>query len=131
MILKEDLMIDGLHYILKFDHYSFSFSLNRPPRARVQINYRKHPELALFRDEPIYEDLNLKLPALKVFNAISQRVEELIYKHGIHYWSFSATSTKKANVYEKLLKRWMTRNTMALNRTGIVGDFLFKLGHLT
>ena len=33
MILKEDLMIDGLHYILKFDHYSFSFSLNRPPRA--------------------------------------------------------------------------------------------------
>ena len=24
MILKEDLMIDGLHYILKFDHYSFS-----------------------------------------------------------------------------------------------------------
>jgi hypothetical protein len=47
---------------------------------------------------------------LKVFNAISQRVEELIYKHGIHYWSFSATSTKKANVYEKLLKRWMSRN---------------------
>lgn len=66
MILKEDLLIDGLHYILKFDHYSFSFSLNRPSRARVQINYRKHPELALFRDDPIYEDLNLKLPALKV-----------------------------------------------------------------
>ena len=135
MIFKEDLMIDGLHYILKFYHYSFSFSLNRPPRARVQINYRKHPELALVRDEPIYEDLNLKLPALKVFNAISQRVEELIYKHGIHYWSFSATSTKKANVYEKLLKRWMSRNTMAfkydrvgndfyvLNRTEFVGDF--------
>ncbi len=33
MILKEDLVIDGLHYILKFDHYSFSFSLNKPPRA--------------------------------------------------------------------------------------------------
>lgn len=123
MILKEDLMIDGLHYILKFDHYSFSFSLNRPPRARVQINYRKHPELALFRDDPIYEDINLNLPAMKVLNAISQRVEELIYKHGIHYWSFSATSTKKANVYEKLLKRWMTGNTMAFKYDRVGNDF--------
>ena len=119
MILKEDLMIDGLHYILKFDHYSFSFSLNNPPRAKVQINYRRHPELALFRDDPIYEDLNLKLPALKVFHEISQRVEELIYKHGIHYWS----STKKANVYEKLLKRWMARNTMAFKYDRVGNDF--------
>lgn len=124
MILKENLWIDGLHYILKFDHYSFSFSLNRPPRARVQINYRKHPELALFRDDPIYEDLNLKLPALKVFTAISQRVEELIYMHDICYWSFSATSVKKANVYEKLLKRWMNRNTMAF-KYGRVGNHFY------
>ena len=87
------------------------------------IDAIKHPELALFRDEPIYEDLNLKLPALKVFNAISQRVEELIYKHGIHYWSFSATSTKKANVYEKLLKRWMSRNTMAFKYDRVGNDF--------
>ena len=70
-----------------------------------------------------YEDINLNLPAMKVFNAISQRVEELIYKHGIHYWSFSATSTKKANVYEKLLKRWMTRNTMAFKYDRVGNDF--------
>lgn len=123
MILKEDLMIDCLHYILKFDHYSFSFSLNAPPRAKVQINYRKHPELALFRDDPIYEDLNLKLPALKVFYAISQRMEELIYKYQIHYWTFSATSTKKANVYEKLLQRWIKRNSMAFRYDRVGNDF--------
>ena len=45
------------------------------------------------------------------------------HKHGIHYWSFSATSTKKANVYEKLLKRWMTRNTMAFKYDRVGNDF--------
>ena len=77
MILKEDLMIDGLHYVLKFDHYSFSFSLNNPPRAKVRINYRRHPELALFRDDPIYEDLNLKLPALKVLMRLVRELKNL------------------------------------------------------
>ena len=28
MIIKEDLYIDDLHYILKFNHYDFSFYLN-------------------------------------------------------------------------------------------------------
>lgn len=45
------------------------------------------------------------------------------YKHGINYWSFSATSTKKANVYEKLLKRWMSRNTMAFKYDRVGNDF--------
>jgi hypothetical protein len=123
MIVKEDLMIDGLHYILKFDHYNFSFYLNRPPRARVQINYRKHPELALFRDDPIYEDLNLNLPAMHIFNVISHRMEDLIYKHDIHYWSFNATSIKKANVYEKLLQRWMNRNSIAFKYDRVDNSF--------
>lgn len=123
MLVKEDLYIDGLHYILKFDHFNFSFYLDRPARTRIHINYKKNPELALFRDDPIYEDLNLKLPALKVFNEISRRIEALIYKHGIHYWSFSATSTKKANVYEKLLKRWMNRNTLVFKYDRVGNDF--------
>ena len=41
----------------------------------------------------------------------------------IHYWSFSATSTKKANVYEKLLKRWMSRNTMVFKYDRVGNDF--------
>lgn len=123
MIIKEDLVIDGLHYVLKFDHYRFSFFLNRPPRARVQINYRKHPELALFRDDPIYEDLNLQLPALKIFNSISMRIEVLIAKHDIRYWTFSATSTKKANVYEKLLNRWISKNRLSFRYDRIANDF--------
>lgn len=111
MIIKENLYIDQLHYILQFHHYRFSFYLHRPPRARLNINYRKHPEIALFRDDPIYEDLNLKLPALKILTAVSQQIEKLVQHHQIHYWSFQATSIKKADVYEKLLQRWMKRTT--------------------
>lgn len=112
MIIKEDLYIDDLHYILRFNHYDFSFYLDRPPRTRLNINFKKHPEMALFRDDPIYEDVNLKLPALKIFNLVSRRIEQLIYKYKIQYWTFSATSMKKADVYEKLLERWMARTSM-------------------
>ena len=112
MIIKEDLYIDDLHYILRFNHYDFSFYLDRPPRTRLNINFKKHPEMALFRDDPIYEDVNLKLPALKIFNIVSRRIEQLIYKYKIQYWTFSATSMKKADVYEKLLERWMARTSM-------------------
>lgn len=112
MIIKEDLYIDDLHYILRFNHYDFSFYLDRPPRTRLNINFKKHPEMALFRDDPIYEDVNLKLPALKIFNLVSRRIEQLIYKYKIQYWTFSATSMKKADVYEKLLARWMARTSM-------------------
>ncbi|MEG0603719.1 MAG: hypothetical protein RR487_04335 [Acinetobacter sp.] len=112
MIIKEDLYIDDLHYILRFNHYDFSFYLDRPPRTRLNINFKKHPEMALFRDDPIYEDVNLKLPALKIFNLVSRRIEQLIYKYKIQYWTFSATSMKKADVYEKLLERWMARTSI-------------------
>lgn len=111
MIIKEDLYIDNLHYILQFNHYNFSFYLDRPPRTRLNINFKKHPEMALFQDDPIYEDLNLKLPALKIFNIVSKRIEQIIYKYKIQYWTFNATSMKKADVYEKLLQRWMTHTS--------------------
>lgn len=110
MIIEEKLMIDGLEYRLVFKHYYFQFYLNNPPKKRVQINYKKNPHLALFRDEPLYEDLNLNLPALQIFNAIRQRLEQLIYEYQISYWTFSATSVKKANIYEKLLQRWLKRH---------------------
>jgi len=112
MIINEDLYIEDLHYILRFNHHDFSFYLDRPPRTRLNINFKKHPEMALFRDDPIYEDVNLKLPALKIFNIVSRRIEQLIYKYKIQYWTFSATSMKKADVYEKLLERWMARTSM-------------------
>lgn len=123
MLIKEDLYIDGLHYILKFEHSTFAFYLDRPPRRRMQINYKKNPELALFRDDPIYEDINLKLPALKIFSVISQRIEALIYKYDIRYWSFSATSVKKANIYEKLLQRWIERHSLNFRYDRIANDF--------
>ena len=112
MIIKEDLYIEDLHYILRLNHHDFSFYLDRPPRTRLNINFKKHPEMALFRDDPIYEDVNLKLPALKIFNIVIRRIEQLIYKYKIQYWTFSATSMKKADVYEKLLERWMARTSM-------------------
>ena len=123
MLIKEDLYIDGLRYVLKYEHSDFAFYLNRPPQARIKINYKKHPELALFRDDPIYEDLKVKLPALKVFHVMSQRIESLIYKHKIQYWSFSATSVKKANVYEKLLMHWIDRNTLDFKYDRYANDF--------
>lgn len=127
MIIKEDLYIDNLHYILKFNHYNFSFYLNRPPRARLNINYRKNPEMALFRDEPIYEDLNLKLPALKILNTVSQRIEQIIFKYNIQYWTFSATSAKKADVYERLLQRWQARSSMKFRYDRLGSNFYIYL----
>lgn len=50
-------------------------------------------------------------------------MEALIYKHDIRYWSFSSTSGKKANVYEKLLKRWMNRHTLNFRFDRIANDF--------
>ncbi|WP_326519330.1 hypothetical protein [Acinetobacter sp. CAAS 2-6] len=127
MIIKEDLYIDGLHYILQFNHYNFSFYLDRPARTRLNINFRKHPEMALFRDDPIYEDLNLKLPAFRIFNRVSKRIEQIIYKYKIQYWTFSATSMKKADVYEKLLQRWMTHTSMPFRYDRLGKDFYVYL----
>lgn len=127
MIIKEDLYIEDLHYILRFNHYDFSFYLDRPPRTRLNINFKKHPEMALFRDDPIYEDVNLKLPALKIFNLVSRRIEQLIYKYKIQYWTFSATSIKKADVYEKLLERWMARTSMPFRYDRLEQNFYVYL----
>lgn len=123
MVIKEDVYIDDLHYILQFNHYSFSFYLNRPARAKLNINYRKNPELVLFRDDPIYEDLDLKLPALKILRHISQRIEKIIYKYKIQYWTFHATSTKKAHVYERLLERWIAERALPFRYDRLGNEF--------
>ena len=123
MYIKETLNIDGLHYILKFEHFKFSFYLDRPPRARLMINYRKHPELALFRDDPIYEDINQNLPAIKILNVIQRRIDAIIHQHHLNYWTFSATSSKKANVYEKLLQRWIKRQNFNCRYDRVDDDF--------
>ncbi len=127
MLIQEDFYIDDLHYVLKLNHHNLSFHLLNPPRTRLNINYRKHPELALFRDDPIYEDLNVRLPALKIFREVCRRIEKLLYKHNIHYWTFSATSFKKANVYEKLLTQWMlhSERPFRFDRNGL--DFYVYL----
>jgi len=127
MLIKEDLYIEDLHYILKFNHYDFSFYLHNPPRTRLNINFKKHPEMLLFRDDPIYEDINLKLPALKIFNLVSQRIEKLIYRYKIQYWTFSSTSMKKADVYEKLLQRWMARTSMSFRYDRLGQNFYVYL----
>ncbi|WP_111859000.1 hypothetical protein [Acinetobacter sp. CFCC 10889] len=124
MIIKEDLYIDDLHYILQFNHYKFTFYLIQPTRAKLNINYRKNPELALFRDDPIYEDLDLKLPALKILRQVSQRIEQIIYTYKIQYWTFHATSHKKADVYEKFLVRWIAKGGLSL-RYDRLGDEFF------
>ena len=127
MLIQEDFYIDDLHYVLKLNHHNLSFHLLNPPRAKLNINYRKHPALALFRDDPIYEDLNVRLPALRILREVRRRIEKLLYKHNIHYWTFSATSFKKANVYEKLLKQWMADSQMLFrfDRNGL--DFYVYL----
>ena len=80
-----------------------------------------------FRDDPIYEDVNLKLPALKIFNLVSRRIGQLIYKYKIQYWTFSATSMKKADVYEKLLERWMARTSIPFRYDRLGQNFYIYL----
>lgn len=111
-IIEEHIYINDLHYILEFDKPFFSFYLVNIPTRRQYIDYKKHPELILFRDDPIYEDIAINLPALKILRVMSKHIERLIYRYNINYWTFSATSMKKANVYEKLLQRWLSTTTL-------------------
>lgn len=127
MFIQEDLYIDGLHYILQFNRYNFSFYLNRPPRAKLNINYRKNPKLVLFRDDPIYEDVDLKLPALKILRYVLQRIEQMIYKYKITYWTFHATSHKKADVYERLLIRWIQGGALSFRYDRMSNEFFVYL----
>ncbi len=121
MQLREDLYIGHLHYVLKFNHYQFSFYLIHPPKALTRQHYKNNPALALFRDDPIYEDVQLQLPARKILQAIAIRIEQLVRRYRIQYWSFTATSIKKANVYDKLLQRWLkqTRTPFRYERFGL------------
>ena len=91
-IIEEHIYIDDLHYILEFDKPFFSFYLVNIPTRRQYIDYKKHPELILFRDDPIYEDIAINLPALKILRVMSKHIERLIYRYNINYWTFSATS---------------------------------------
>ena len=112
--LKHTLNIADLCYQVSFEQAEFSFALLQRPRRLQNINYKRHPALALFRDDPLYEDLALNLPALQILNAIADYWVKMIYRHQISYFSFSATSVKKARVYAALLQRYRQRYQLNL-----------------
>lgn len=99
--------LDGYDYRLKFDRYQVSFYLIPTKKVLANINYKKNPELALFWDEPIYEDVDYKINGVKVFNKVRSLLEVLIIKHDIKYFEFTASTTKKIFVYEQMLHRWV------------------------
>ncbi len=105
MHIKQCLTIGDLCYVIQFRHAEFSFYLQAPQRRVRQINYKKNPHLALFRDDDVYEDLNLNLPAWQILMAISQQIQRMIVQYRIQYWYFSATSVRKALLYQHLLQR--------------------------
>lgn len=107
MIIQRDIWVDDLHYILKFHHYCFSFSLVHPPKHRLSSFKKSKSELLFFYDDPHYEDLNIRAPALQIFNLIVRHMDEIIRQYKIQYWVFSATSIKKARIYAKLLDRYI------------------------
>lgn len=109
MIIQRDIWVDDLHYILKFQHYYFSFSLVHPPKHRFSSFKTSKSECLFFYDDPHYEDLNIRAPAFKIFNLIIYQIHEIIRQYKIQYWVFSATSIKKARIYAKLLTRYITQ----------------------
>ena len=116
MIIKRELLINQLHYVLKFEHYSFSFYLVRLPSFKRSFGGRVRKDASvLFADEPHYDDLNIQAPAFEIFSWVMQQIEGIVYQYGIQYWEFSATSAKKARIYEKMLKRYIGQQHIHVN----------------
>lgn len=63
--------------------------------------------LSFWGDDPVYEDLNIRIPALAVMRKVMLLMSRMIDRHHIQYWEFAASSFKKAQIYEKLLQRYM------------------------
>ena len=116
MIIKRDLYIDQLHYILKFEHYSFSFYLvSLPSFKRTFGGPVKKDASALFADEPHYDDVNIQAPAFEIFNWVMKQIQDIVYQYRIQYWEFSATSVKKARIYEKMLQRYIAKQHIRMD----------------
>ena len=113
--------LDGYDYRLIFDRYLVSFYLIPTKKVLSNINYKKNPELALFWDEPIYEDVDYKINGVKVFNKVRTILETIIFRHNIKYFEFSASTVKKVFVYEKMLERWVksSKRKFTWTRDGI------------
>lgn len=116
MIIRRDFYIDDLHYILEFQHYSFRFYLDYiPQKYRNQMSRQQRQDLAFWGDEPVFDDLNIQVPALLVFRTVMQLIEEIVRKYKVAYWEFSASSLKKAEIYEKLLLRYIVQQKQCCN----------------
>ena len=115
MRIQRDLYIEDLHYILEFQHYYFSFRLVYIPQKR-SIKAKDRRKL-LYDDDSLYEDLNISAPALIVFRKVMQEIDEIVRQYHIQYWEFSASSYRKASIYEKLLNRYIKQHNYRLQYT--------------
>lgn len=116
MIIRRDFYIDDLHYILEFQHYSFRFYLDYiPPKYRYHMTRQQWQSFSFWGDEPVFDDLNIHVPALLVFRTVMQLIEEIVQKYRITYWEFSASSLKKAQIYEKLLQSYIFQQNQQCN----------------
>lgn len=116
MIIQRELWINQLHYILKFEHYSFSFYLVHLPKFKRSFGGPvKKDASALFADEPHYDDLNIQAPVFAIFNWVIKQIQDMVYQYGIQYWEFSATSVKKARIYEQMLQRYLAQQHIQMN----------------
>lgn len=112
MNIQRDIWIDGLHYILKFQHFCFSFYLIAPQPNRIYGGKAKRVADRLFADEPRYDDVNIRAPAFKVLSWVMAQIQHIVYQYRIRYWEFSATSAKKARIYAKLLDRYIAQGKL-------------------
>ena len=112
MFIQRDLYIEDLHYILEFNHYYFSFHLNHIPK-RLSLKSKDRKQL-LFHDA-FYEDLNIPAPALLVFRDVMKHIDEIVKRYHIQYWEFSASSFRKASIYEKLLNRYIKQQNYVVS----------------
>lgn len=111
-MIQRHIYIEDLHYILEFNHYYFNFYLNHIPKKRIlKPKERKH---VLFHGA-LYEDLNISAPALLVFRDVMEHIDEIVKRYHIQYWEFSASSFRKASIYEKLLNRYIKQQNYVVN----------------
>ncbi|UOO90052.1 hypothetical protein LVJ82_03420 [Vitreoscilla massiliensis] len=106
MRLQQSFHIADLHYQVQLKHQELEFCLKNPPRRLLP---HRADSWLLFWDEDQYENLDFDAPVFQVLQHVSAIVLAWIARHDIRYFEFS-TETRKANIYERALKRHLPKN---------------------
>lgn len=104
MNLKQSFQIEDFRYEVYLQNGDLSFALlNRPRRVRIP----KADDWINFMDDEIYEDVAFQVPVWQVLKHVVGIVRAWLKRYRLRYFSFSASTARKIQVYERLLQRYL------------------------